>query len=109
MISADHETRQHLGATVVSMASWVPNFESDEPVLSLVDVADAAHVSYDRVYRDVRTGILPCHSVPTAQRHDRRRFSVTLSDLSQSARPCYRRLCQEFAVTEWAHAKPNQR
>lgn len=87
----------------MSMTQWQTDYESDEPVLSLVEIADAASVSYDRVYRDVRTGILPSHSVPMAERHDHRRFAVTLSDLGRSARPCYRRLAQEFAVTEWAH------
>lgn len=92
----------------MSMAQWLPSYESDEPVLSLVEVADAASVSYDRVYRDVRTGILPSHSVPLAERHDHRRFSVTLSDLGRSTRPCYRRVAQEFAVTEWAHTRQGQ-
>ena len=93
----------------MSMAEWIPQYESDEPVLSLVEVADAANVSYDRVYRDVRTGILPSHAVPKAERHDRRLFSVTLSDLARSARPCYRRIAQEFAVQEMLHTSGRAR
>jgi len=72
--------------------------QSEECVLTLVEVADAADVSYDRVYRDVRTGILPSHTVSMAERHDHRRFVVTLTDLSRAARPCYRRLAETFTT-----------
>jgi hypothetical protein len=73
----------------------------EEAAWSLVEIADAIHASYDFVYRDVRHGILPCHSLPLAQRHDRQRFAVTLSDLARAARPCYRRL-----AVAWARSRP---
>lgn len=62
---------------------------------SLVDVADAAGVSYDMVYRDIRQGILPVH----AQRRGgaRPRYSVSADDLRRSARACYR---HSLAVTD---------
>jgi hypothetical protein len=63
---------------------------------SLVDVADAAGVSYDMVYRDIRQGILPVH----AQRRGggRPRYSVSAEDLRRSARACYRHSIAEAAA-----------
>lgn len=55
---------------------------------SLVDVADAAGVSYDMVYRDIRQGILPVHA--HRQGGGRPRYSVSAEDLRRSARACYR-------------------
>ena len=54
---------------------------------SLVDVADAAGVSYDLVYRDIRQGILPTQ---VNRRGGRPRYAVTAEQLRHSARPCYR-------------------
>lgn len=55
---------------------------------SLVDVADAAGVSYDMVYRDIRQGILSARS--NRRRGGRPRYAVAADDLRHSARPCYR-------------------
>jgi hypothetical protein len=55
---------------------------------SLVDVADAAGVSYDMVYRDIRQGILPALRVRRGP--GRARYTVTAEGLRRSARPCYR-------------------
>lgn len=55
---------------------------------NLVDVADAAGVSYDMVYRDIRQGILPALSVRKGP--GRARYTVTAEGLRRSARPCYR-------------------
>lgn len=54
---------------------------------SLVEVADAAGVSYDLVYRDIRQGILP---TLVARRGGRPRYTVSADNLRHSARPCYR-------------------
>lgn len=57
---------------------------------TLVDVADAAGVSYDRVYRDVRNGVLGGGKKP---KHPGRSLHlVTTSDLRSSGRSCYRHL-----------------
>lgn len=64
---------------------------------SLVEIADLADVSYDRVYRDVRTGILPSERLTGCQRHDRRCLEVSLQDLSHSARPLYRQVAKDLA------------
>jgi len=56
---------------------------------SLVDVADAAGVSYDMVYRDVRQGVLPV-SAPKARTGGRPHYLVSLDGLRRSARPAYR-------------------
>lgn len=63
---------------------------------SLVEVADLAEVSYDRVYRDVRTGLLPATRLTGTDRHDRRCLEVTLQDLGHAARPVYRRLSKDL-------------
>jgi hypothetical protein len=56
---------------------------------SLVEVADAAGVRYDTVYRDIRTGILAARRL--ARGGGRVRYVVTAEGLRRSARPCYRR------------------
>lgn len=56
---------------------------------SLVEVADAAGVRYDTVYRDIRTGILAARRL--AWGGGRIRYLVTAEGLRHSARPCYRR------------------
>lgn len=86
------------------MAETLSQGGTDERLLTLVEIADAANVSYDRVYRDVRTGILPSHTVSMTERHDHRRFVVTPSDLAKAARPCYRRLAETFATQMWVGA-----
>ncbi len=65
---------------------------------SLVEVADLAGVSYDRVYRDVRTGILPSMRLTDYSRHDRRCLEVRLEDLSRSEQPLYRHVAEELLV-----------
>jgi hypothetical protein len=55
---------------------------------SLVDVADAAGVSYDMVYRDIRQGILPALRLRRGPGHSR--YAVSSEGLRKSARPCYR-------------------
>lgn len=54
----------------------------------LVDVADAAGVSYDMVYRDIRQGILPALRLRRGPGHSR--YAVSADGLRHSARPCYR-------------------
>lgn len=64
---------------------------------SLVDVADAAGVSYDLVYRDIRQGILPTQM---NRRGGRPRYAVTAEQLRKSARPCYRHSVPAQAAME---------
>lgn len=63
---------------------------------SLVEVADLADVSYDRVYRDVRTGLLPATRLSGCNRHDRRCLEVTVQDLGHAARPVYRKVARDL-------------
>ncbi len=55
---------------------------------SLVDIADAAGISYDMVYRDIRQGILPASRLRRGPGHSR--YAVSADGLRRSARPCYR-------------------
>ena len=51
-------------------------------------MADAAGVSYDMVYRDIRQGILPALRLRRGPGHSR--YAVSADGLRRSARPCYR-------------------
>lgn len=65
---------------------------------TLVEVADAAGVSYDAVYRDVRRGILTALRVRRGE--GRGHYLVSIVNLRHSARPCYRHV-PRMAVSLW--------
>jgi hypothetical protein len=68
--------------------------------LTLTQVAEAAGVSYDLVYRDVRKGILGCHICGTGSHGARVQRLVTVADLAQAPRRCYRDAAQRLRHRE---------
>ena len=69
---------------------------------SLVDVADAAGVSYDMVYRDIRQGFLPA---APSRNGGRTRYAVSVDGLGRSARPCYRHVAAALRAAARAEAR----
>lgn len=63
---------------------------------TLVEVADAAGVSYDAVYRDVQRNILTARLVRRGA--GRLRYVVTIVSLRRSARACYRHIPSTLAT-----------
>ena len=71
---------------------------------TLAEVSDAVGVAYDAVYRDVQRNLLPALRV--RRNEGPVRYLVSIVNLRQSARPCYRDLLR-MATPLWRAGAPS--